>query len=238
MNRLLAIGFLPAGVWILEGEQIKLTIDRFADQRNVLYAFLEDGEVKYVGKSVRKFRERMNGYRKPGSSQTTNVHLNRLIKGSLIAGHEITVLVLPDNGLIHYGPFHLNLAAGLEDSIISMIKPPWNGGKKTKGEGSEIEPMPVLGRFQFLLKPTYFDRGFFNVPASSEAVIGQDGQIMEVYCGESETPIRALINRRSNKNMSPRILGGGDLKRWFQEIELNSEIQVEVYSPLSIRLTH
>ena len=40
------------------------------------------------------------------------------------------IFVLPDNGLLHYGLFHVNLAAGLEDSIVRELNPPWNGDQK------------------------------------------------------------------------------------------------------------
>ena len=36
----------------------------------------------------------------------------------LSKGKSIDIFALPDNGLIHYGGFHLNLAAGLESSLI------------------------------------------------------------------------------------------------------------------------
>jgi hypothetical protein len=31
---------------------------------------------------------------------------------------------------MHYVQFHLNLAAGLEDSLTPNIQSPWNGGEK------------------------------------------------------------------------------------------------------------
>jgi hypothetical protein len=34
--------------------------------------------------------------------------------------------VLPDNGLLRFGGFHLNLAAALEDSLINDLRPRWN----------------------------------------------------------------------------------------------------------------
>ena len=94
------------------------------EQKNVLYSFVEDGEIRYVGKSIRTLRQRMYGYWRPSSTQSTNVRINGLISESLVAGHDVEILVLPDNGLMHYGQFHLNLAAGLEDSIIAAIMPP------------------------------------------------------------------------------------------------------------------
>jgi hypothetical protein len=39
------------------------------------------------------------------------------------SGH---VYAPPDNGLLHYSGFHVNLAAGLEDSLVATIKLPWN----------------------------------------------------------------------------------------------------------------
>jgi hypothetical protein len=46
----------------------------------------------------------------------------------------VAIYVLPDNGLLYYGGFHVNLAAGLEDSLVRELQPPWNGGKKDSGE--------------------------------------------------------------------------------------------------------
>jgi hypothetical protein len=38
----------------------------------------------------------------------------------------VEIYALPDNGLLRYGGFHVNLAAGLEDSIVRDLNPPWN----------------------------------------------------------------------------------------------------------------
>lgn len=236
MNRLLAIGFEHAGNWALQDGMLALNLLRFGEQNNVLYSFLEDGEVRYVGKTVRPLRTRMYGYLRPSATQLTNVRVNRLIIESLQQGRDVEILVLPDSGLMHYGQFHLNLAAGLEDSIISTISPPWNGGERKK----VIEPdevIPVIDCFQIQLQPTYFDRGFFNVPVAHSDVLGDDGQKIDVFCGDSQTPIIALVNRRSNTNGTPRIMGGVELRNWFQSAcQLGATIDVDVYSPLAIRL--
>lgn len=41
-------------------------------------------------------------------------------------GSVVDLFALPDHGLLHFGTFHINLAAGLEDSIVSSLKPEWN----------------------------------------------------------------------------------------------------------------
>ena len=77
----------------------------------------------YVGKSVQTLSTRMYGYKTPGKTQTTNINNNRRILDLLSKGAAIEILALPDNGLLHYGKFHLNLAAALEDDIIRTIDP-------------------------------------------------------------------------------------------------------------------
>lgn len=68
----------------------------------------------------------MQGYKRPGPSQTTNVRGHQRIKELLAAGQTVSIWALPDNGLLRYGGFHVNLAAGLEDSIINELRPVWN----------------------------------------------------------------------------------------------------------------
>ena len=130
MNRLLEIGFQPAGHWQLVDGELSFELLRHGSQKNILYAFVCDGQVKYVGKTVQSLAKRLYGYKNPGLSQSTNIKNNAHIKELLNSGAAVDILVLPDNGLLHYGQFHVNLAAGLEDNIISRLQPEWNGKPK------------------------------------------------------------------------------------------------------------
>lgn len=127
MNRLLQIGFQVVGHWMLSEGEPKLQLDRMQDETNVLYAFVVDGEVKYVGKTTQPLRSRMYGYLKPGPTQSTNIKNRANIKSVLEQGRIVQILVLCDNGLHHYGDFHINLAAALEDDLIAKLNPDWNG---------------------------------------------------------------------------------------------------------------
>src|SRR5437870_9631603 len=138
MNRLLEIGFEPAGHWLLENDRPNFELTRHSTQKNILYAFVCDGQVKYVGKTVRALSVRMSGYKNPGKTQTTNINNHRCIKELLSDGVAVEILALPDSGLLHYGQHHLNLAAALEDDIIRVVDPEWNGGAS---EGSITEPV-------------------------------------------------------------------------------------------------
>jgi hypothetical protein len=129
LTKLTAMGFTVAGLWKLadEGIACELTL---APARDVLYAFAVDGQLMYVGKTVQPLRARMAGYRNPGPTQSTNIKNNHNILESLKQGKQVEVYVLPDNGLLRYGGFHVNLAAGLEDDMVRELKPAWNGGQK------------------------------------------------------------------------------------------------------------
>lgn len=215
MNRLLDIGFEPAGHWILEQGRLALDLYKYKSQRNILYAFVGDGQVKYVGKTLRSLATRMSSYRNPERTQTTNINNQKRIMALLQKGVAVEILALPDNGLLHYGQFHLNLAAALEDDIIRQLVPEWNGGMKGAessderllDKGRENDAVPVA-TFSFVLQPAYAKTGFFNVGVSESNLLGADGEKIEIFCGESESPIFGVINRRANSNGTPRIMGG------------------------------
>lgn len=129
MQRLYEIGFQKAGTWSLKGEELTLQLDNLAERQNVLYAFVTGSIVKYVGKTTQSLQRRMFGYQKPNVDQRTNWRNRIAIVELLKRGQQVDILALADTGLLRYGSFHLNLAAGLEDSIIQTLKPEWNGGR-------------------------------------------------------------------------------------------------------------
>jgi hypothetical protein len=132
--RLTAMGFILAGEWYLVNDQLTAKLVSYGDMRNILYAFIVDRAVMYVGKTVLPLRSRLQGYRTPGPTQSTNIRNNKNLRQALESGKQIEIYALPDNGLLYYGGFHVNLAAGLEDSVVRDLRPPWNGGKKETGE--------------------------------------------------------------------------------------------------------
>lgn len=254
MNRLLEIGFELAGHWVLEDDKLKHELIRHSSQKNILYAFVCDGQVKYVGKTVRALAVRMAGYKTPGRTQTTNINNHRRIRELLAQRIAVDILALPDSGLLHYGKFHLNLAAALEDDIIRLIGPEWNGGVSESAvsaqqsvpvepaveqqEGPELEPVasPVV-TFDFVLHPTYYRTGFFNVRVADEKLVGADGETIELFLGNNAQPILGTINRRANSNGTPRIMGGTGLRNWFNSnATVSARIAVEVLSRTAIRL--
>jgi hypothetical protein len=242
MNQLLQIGFAPCGHWSISSDRLACDLSRFATLRNILYAFVVDGELMYVGKTVQPLATRMAGYRNPAPSQTTNVRNNARVKQALASGAVVEIFALPDTGLHRYGDFHLNLAAGLEDDIIRVMRPPWNGGEKERPETAapaipERVELPVQSSFELALAPTYYRKGFFNVPVAQTDRFASDGETIELYLGAAPIPVLGTINRRANANQTPRIIGGVELRDWFQRTGTEGgALTVEVLSPNSVRL--
>ncbi len=127
LSRLEAGGFKCVGDWAVNGQQLTFRLNDFADKRNVLYAFVIDGNVCYVGKTTMPLQKRLYGYQNPGPKQSTNIKNHQKIHEMLTDGRCVAIYALPDSGLMQYAGFHLNLAAGLEDGIIAEFRPDWNG---------------------------------------------------------------------------------------------------------------
>jgi len=142
MQRLFEIGFQRVGSWSLKSDELVLQLDDLADRQNVLYAFVSGSTVKYVGKTTQSLQRRMFGYQKPNIDQRTNWRNRITIVELLNRGQQVEVLALADTGLLRYGSFHLNLAAGLEDSIIQTLKPEWNGGRTSAVVETPTEANP------------------------------------------------------------------------------------------------
>lgn len=130
LDRLKRIGFTAVGWWELTESGISFELTEFATARNILYAFVIDGDLNYIGKTTQSLRARMAGYKTPGPTQSTNIRNHARIRELLTAGAHVEIFALPDSGLLYYGEFHVNLAAGLEDSLVRDLSPPWNGERK------------------------------------------------------------------------------------------------------------
>lgn len=76
MNRLLNIGFISIGYWALTKNAIKFNLTSHHTTTNVLYSFISNGDIKYIGKTKMQFSQRMYGYQNPGQTQTTNIRVN------------------------------------------------------------------------------------------------------------------------------------------------------------------
>jgi hypothetical protein len=129
LARLTAIGFFRIGSWKLTDRGLTFEIDeQLASARNVLYAFAVDGSLAYIGKTTVPLRDRLQRYKTPAKSAkkggSTNIKNNRNILQSLTKGRAVEIFVLQSESRQEHGGFVVNLAAGLEDSLVADLSPP------------------------------------------------------------------------------------------------------------------
>lgn len=252
MNRLLNIGFISVGHWTHRDNTIMYTLASHHTTKNVLYSFISNGDIKYIGKTKVRLSQRMYGYQNPGPTQTTNIRVNATIKKLLEADQPVNIFILTDDGFLRYGDFRINLAAGLEDTLIYEINPEWNlAGRNlipvdTESENPELskEPksndalIPVSATLAISLGEAFYNQGFFNIGREYSHLIGADNAAIDIQLGSNaDKTIQGYINRTANRNGTPRIMGGKELRDWVKNnFKPNDTLNVDIISPIAVRL--
>lgn len=258
LERLLEIGFETCGEWMLDGDDPVIELDRYGSAANVLYAFASEEELLYVGRSGRSLRLRMDGYQHGGPARSMRERNRERIVAMLTVGQPVEVYAMPDPGNLHYGSFRVNLAAGLQHSLIEALKPPWNSGTTRDPKPRRAPRQQVRKRrthlveddsntytdlttdrpsYRFLVGYHYMDKGFFNVPLRYSQLFGNDQEKIRILCGRERESIHGHIDRSSNTNASPRIVGGRKLRRWFEEnAGVNNPVDIDILAPNAVWL--
>lgn len=259
MKRLADIGFEKIGRWVLVKDQIDFELTNSANAERVLYAFISNDDVLYIGKTGRALRNRMYNYKYPDPTQSTNIKNNANIREALCNGGLVEIWALADRGQLQVGEFKINMAAGLEDDLITKLRPPWNGRQIASRTASPEKPKSANAaldaerqdmnldtaspkafeqsgdRFEFLLRKTYYDQGFFNVSVAYENLFAANGAPIEIRLGGGRETVHGYVNRSVNNNNTPRIMGGRELRDWFQRnFKINGPVQVDVLSKTTI----
>jgi hypothetical protein len=74
--------------------------------------------------------------------------------------------------------------------------------------------MPI---FKLKLQPTYFKQGFFNVVIDFDRYVRKSDGPIRLRLGRTGPEIEGKINRGVNNNGTARVLGGPQLRAWFQQ---------------------
>lgn len=135
MQKLLDLGFEKAAEVVLSRNQdgissgITIQIDKFEHAKHILYAIIfgESNydylawQVRYIGHTRNSFSNRMSGYQRPGNTQAVNQRMNSAIREHLEQGatQKVVIYVLTDRLAMSIQGLHLDVAAGLEYSLIS-----------------------------------------------------------------------------------------------------------------------
>lgn len=126
LEKLTQVRFIKVGRWSLQSGKPCYALDELAGATDVLYAFVSDGKVLYLGKTTKELRRRMYGYQRPGPTQRTNIACNAKLLEVLTAKQAVDIYVFRDPEPKQHAGIPINLAAGLEDGLILEFMPPWN----------------------------------------------------------------------------------------------------------------
>lgn len=247
------LGFIDVGMWRITGDDIAYDLDganaeangTILHVQNALYAFVSNNKVLYIGKTARSIRKRYIGYCRPGTRQATNFRCHNNIKRAINDGAEVRIMIFAPITHLRYADFEINLAAGLEDSLIKAFNPCWNGGKKgqpisedaEREEAEEAEreksiPMERLSIsplaqesapsavavFTIKLGPTCYKYGFLNPGVQVSRFLGKDNDPIAVQFSDGSQPVISKIDRTANRTGAVRIVGRNrEIARWFQE---------------------
>lgn len=123
MQRLLDLGFVKVGSWKLTDDgEIKYILSSDSDTSNLVYCFVSERKIKYVGKTAKPLRFRLDQYYKPHHSQSTNTLVHEKIIALLNRNRAVSIWILADKGKLKFRNYTLNLADALELALIKDIK--------------------------------------------------------------------------------------------------------------------
>lgn len=231
---LIDINFEKIGLWKSSENKLTSIFEEISsidlNVNNVLYAFTteeesENEEIKYIGKTTRTLNQRMYEYANPGKGQKTNIRVNKEILNTLSQGKSVSIYIFKDVLPLNWGGFNLNIAAGLEDSLVYSLSPAWNKHGKniiTASEEIELEALSInyegIKKLESEIKlgATYYNKGFFNLRKGISQYINESLTDIELRL-EDGPKLIARIDRTTNPDNSIRLYYGNDLVNWLKK---------------------
>lgn len=126
VSLLTQLGFEEVGHWHLSNSEPSYELRLHHRAAPVLYAFVIQSQVLYIGKSSRTLNQRLYGYSRPEPTQRTNIRVKQSIGALLADKADIRVFALVQWDEVQYRGVVLNVPAALEDVLITRLRPPWN----------------------------------------------------------------------------------------------------------------
>jgi hypothetical protein len=116
LNELIAQGFEPITEWVLKGDRIGPRSFDWKDHSGWIYAFVIDGDVKYIGLTTRVLRSRMSDYSPIRNAQTDRIRA--LVLDALSSGKCVEVFGLRQRD---------EVVLATEEARLRMLhRPSWN----------------------------------------------------------------------------------------------------------------
>lgn len=215
MKKLEELKLIPIGFWEIREDKLEYTVEneKHLNTPNALYAFVvnepQNNYIAYIGKTTQTLGSRFYGYCR-GNGKSTNNKVHHKIKDQLNLNNNVTIWALLDDSPLSWGIYNINLAAGLEDALISKIKPIWNGSKTSSEtleedtllkDNDDIYPLEE----QTKLQQAYYNNGYVNISTKNSSFLGKHGEQIFIFLGDNKEPILSKIDRNATRNGSVRI---------------------------------
>ena len=85
--------------------------------------------------------------------------------------------------------------------------------------------------YKLTLEKTYYKKGFFNLGVGVDKLIRPDSGDIQIFLGEDRTAIVGRVDRKANRNGTPRVFGKG-LTVWFRShFNLMDPVDVVIEGP-------
>lgn len=133
-----------------------------------------------------------------------------------------------------------------QEPATEQITTPERATEQPEVEAADIEPAPQVparaqsnGKptFTLTLQKTYYNQGFFNVPADIDDQVRDAEGPIELLLGDADQPIVGRLDRKTNPNGTARVFGGSKLRKWFMaNFQLLETVLVEIDSEDLLRL--
>ena len=226
MNRLINLGFQHVGRWSLVGEDLEFILDAHENASELIYCFIVNSVPLYFGITQGALRNRMSQYQNPHNTQSTNIRIkNNLIDALRNGQPTIEIFVFIDGGLLSYGGFRVNLAMGLEPTLIEKYDNLWNirGNRRAiitevleqlvEENNIELElDVDNLVEIPLNIVAAAILQGFVNIPAEFGRYFGNNLDAIIVRFDNTDYAGRIYRNHTTN---SVRVYVGVELRNWM-----------------------
>lgn len=130
-NTLLSLGMEEAAITEIVDGHLRINGAKGARwrwltaRRGALYAFCSEVKVLYLGREPATLSKRLARL-VDAEAGSLDAMMNSSIHKLLRSGKKVRILVLAEPPSLTWGGFAVDLAAGIEASLIAFFQPPWN----------------------------------------------------------------------------------------------------------------
>lgn len=115
------------------------------------------------------------------------------------------------------------MPASTNGSANQSVTPPQSRRGRPR---RDIAPLDQA-RFLLTLQKTYYEQGFFNIPAQINDCVNYPRGPITLRL-DDEATVKGRVDRTTNPNGTPRIYGGAKLRDWFQNnFQMKDNLVVE-----------